>query len=79
MVFSGEYEHTIDAKHRLAIPAELRARLNAEVHGEGFYLVPGPNGALWVWPQLICRRGDCVDACVAAYGPRTAGVRCDHA
>ncbi len=56
MVFSGESEHTNDAKHRLAIPAELRARLNAEVHGEGFYLVPGPNGALWVWPQLTFER-----------------------
>jgi MraZ protein len=50
-LFTGEYEHTIDAKLRLAIPAEIRSRLDVDVHGEGFYLVPGPNGALWMWPQ----------------------------
>ena len=51
MLFTGEYEHAIDAKQRLAIPAEIRAHLDIEIHGEGFYLVPGPNGALWLWPQ----------------------------
>ena len=51
MLFTGEYEHTIDAKQRLAIPAELRARLSRELHGEAFYIVPGANGALWLWPE----------------------------
>jgi MraZ protein len=51
VLFTGEYEHTIDAKQRLAIPAEIRARLKPELHGEAFYLVPGPNGALWMWPE----------------------------
>jgi len=51
VLFTGEYEHVIDAKQRLAIPAELRARLDPVNHGEGFYLVPGPNGALWLWPE----------------------------
>jgi MraZ protein len=50
-LFTGEYEHTIDAKQRLAIPAEIRSRLDPEVHGSGFYAVPGPNGALWLWPE----------------------------
>jgi len=50
VLFTGEYEHAIDAKQRLAIPAELRAGIDPVVHGEGFYLVPGPNGALWLWP-----------------------------
>lgn len=27
MVFTGTYEHSIDAKHRLAIPAEIRSQL----------------------------------------------------
>lgn len=52
MLFTGEYEHTIDAKQRLAIPAEVRSRLDPELHGHGFYAVPGPNGALWLWPAL---------------------------
>ena len=51
MLFTGEYDHTIDAKHRLAIPSEIRACLDPEVHGQGFYLGPGPNGALWLWPS----------------------------
>jgi len=50
-LFTGEYEHTIDVKQRLAIPAEIRSRLDPQVHGEAFYVVPGPNGALWLWPE----------------------------
>ncbi|MHC5011819.1 MAG: division/cell wall cluster transcriptional repressor MraZ [Planctomycetota bacterium] len=50
MLFTGEYEHTIDAKQRLAIPAEIRSRLDPDLHGDGFYLAMGSNGALWLWP-----------------------------
>ena len=49
MLFTGEYEHTIDAKLRMAIPSEVRAVLDPAVHGEGFYAAPGQNGALWIW------------------------------
>ena len=56
MLFTGEYEHTIDAKQRLAIPAEVRQRMTLEVHGESFYLVPGANGALWLWPEKTFER-----------------------
>ncbi len=51
MLFTGEYEHTIDAKQRLAIPAEIRSKLDPEVHGTALYLAPGPNGFLWLWPE----------------------------
>lgn len=30
MVFTGTYEHTIDSKNRLAIPADLRAQMQRE-------------------------------------------------
>ena len=50
-MFTGEFEHAIDAKQRLAIPAEYRARLDPAVHGEAFYLTLGPNQALWLWPE----------------------------
>jgi len=53
VLFTGEYEHAIDAKQRLAIPADIRAVLDPHLHGEAFYLVPGPNGALWLWPERI--------------------------
>lgn len=51
MLFTGEYLHTIDAKQRLAIPAEIRSRLTPELHGDAFYMVPGANGSLWLWPE----------------------------
>lgn len=50
-MFTGEYEHSIDTKHRLAIPADIRSQLDPQVHGEGFYVGPGANGFLWIWPQ----------------------------
>ncbi len=51
MLFTGEYEHTIDAKLRLAIPSEIRSRLDPERHGSAFYLAPGPDGVIWIWPE----------------------------
>lgn len=56
MLFTGDYEHTIDAKQRLAIPSEIRSRMSPEVHGESLYLVPGANGALWLWPEKTFER-----------------------
>ena len=51
MLFLGEYEHTLDQKQRLAIPAELREVMDEKVHGEGFIAAPGTNGSLWLWPE----------------------------
>ncbi|MEC8559870.1 MAG: hypothetical protein VXY94_07315 [Planctomycetota bacterium] len=51
MFFLGEYEHSIDAKQRLAIPAEVRDVLDPEVHGSAFVAAPGGNGSLWLWPE----------------------------
>lgn len=51
MLFTGEYEHTIDAKQRLAIPSDLRGRLDPDIHGSAFYLAPGQQGSLWIWPE----------------------------
>lgn len=49
-MFLGEFEHALDAKQRLAIPAEFRARWKSEVHGESMVAMPGNNGAIWLWP-----------------------------
>jgi MraZ protein len=56
VLFTGEYEHTIDAKQRLAIPAEIRDQLDPEQHGEAMYLAPGGNGHLWLWPERTFER-----------------------
>jgi len=49
VIFTGEHEHTIDSKQRLAVPSAIRSQLDAKLHGEAFYVVTGPNGALWLW------------------------------
>ena len=51
VLFTGEYEHTIDAKHRVAIPSEIRSRLDPSRHGDAFYLAPGTDSSLWLWPE----------------------------
>lgn len=51
MIFTGEYEHTIDAKQRVAIPSEVRARMEAAGLAPVFYLSPGANKAPWLWPE----------------------------
>jgi MraZ protein len=51
LLFTGEHEFTVDAKQRLAIPAEIRGQLESAGEPMAFYLVPGPNGALWMWPE----------------------------
>lgn len=56
MLFTGDYEHTIDSKQRLAIPADVRSRMSPEIHGEAFYIVPGANGTLWLWPEKTFER-----------------------
>lgn len=56
MLFTGEYEHNIDAKQRLAIPAEWRAQLDPEAHGRAFFAAPGANGSLWLWPERTFER-----------------------
>lgn len=49
MVFTGTYEHTIDAKNRLAIPSEIRSQIQRSV-GVGetdaivLYVMPGEAG-----------------------------------
>jgi MraZ protein len=50
-MFLGEYEHSLDAKQRLAVPAEVREIWNEERHGAGLVAAPGPNGSLWLWPE----------------------------
>ncbi|RDU25273.1 division/cell wall cluster transcriptional repressor MraZ [Anaerosacchariphilus polymeriproducens] len=45
-MFMGEYNHTIDAKGRLIVPAKFRDKL-----GEEFVVTKGLDGCLFVYPQ----------------------------
>jgi MraZ protein len=45
-VFLGEYEHSLDEKGRLAIPAKFRPEL-----GQGLVLTRGLDRCLFAWPM----------------------------
>jgi MraZ protein len=52
----GEFETTIDAKHRLAINSAFREQTTAQDDGENWILVLGPDRHLWLYPDLLYRR-----------------------
>jgi division/cell wall cluster transcriptional repressor MraZ len=52
LFFLGQYEVACDSKTRILIPAELRKRINPEVHGKDYVLVEGENGRPWLYPNL---------------------------
>ncbi len=56
MLFTGKHPFTIDAKHRLAIPAKIRAMLDPHRVGTAFYITLGVNNALWLWPPRTFER-----------------------
>ena len=51
MLFIGQYDHTIDAKGRLAIPADVRWRWSPKAHGGAWYAVPWPDGAVRLYTE----------------------------
>ena len=51
MLFTGAYEHSIDAKNRLAIPAPIRHQLSSGDTSPAFYMHIGQNGSMWLWPE----------------------------
>ncbi len=63
MLFVGTFEHAIDAKHRLAIPAEIRERLDPERDGRGFYasIAEGPTLCLYT-QRSFEKRAEQLDA-----------------
>lgn len=56
MVFTGTYEHTIDAKNRLAIPSEIRSQIVSNCVGNngeaiGLYVMLGDGGVLCIYTE----------------------------
>lgn len=51
MHFLSTWEHSIDAKHRLQLPAEVRELAETDEHGTKWVAGPGPHGLLKLWPQ----------------------------
>ncbi len=51
MLFTGKSELSIDSKQRMAIPAKTRTMLERGQAGTALFIVSGPNGVLWLWPE----------------------------
>lgn len=55
--FTGSYDVQMDGKHRVSVPYQLRAVLNADDHGRGYYVLPGPRKrTLSLYPDRYYRR-----------------------
>ncbi len=55
MLFTGSHEHRIDAKNRLAIPAEIRGQWRLEEHGAAWYAVPWIGGRVRLYTEADFR------------------------
>jgi MraZ protein len=51
LLFTGTYEHAIDAKLRLAVPSEIRDRLDPRADGSAFYLTIGEGPTLCLYTE----------------------------
>ncbi len=56
MVFTGTYDHTIDTKNRLAIPAEVRAQIKRSTKAKAgdpvfLYVTLGTDGTLCLYTE----------------------------
>ncbi|MHC4267965.1 MAG: division/cell wall cluster transcriptional repressor MraZ [Planctomycetota bacterium] len=51
-MFTGKHLHTIDDNNRLAIPSSLRKCIDEEKEGKGFYIAPGLDKCLAIYPPL---------------------------
>ncbi len=56
LFLTGEYEHKLDSKTRLFIPAKLRDHIYPDRDGLVFYLVLGRNKILSLYPDEYYRR-----------------------
>jgi MraZ protein len=54
--FFGEFEQTIDGKHRMSLPMALRDQITPETDGVAFVVMLGSDGHLWIYPNLVFKR-----------------------
>jgi len=63
VLFTGQSEHSIDSKGRLAIPAKYRSQWDPQRDGQAWYCVPWPGGILRLYTEarfseLATRQGE---------------------
>lgn len=56
MLFTGHYDHLIDAKNRLAIPADIRSQWKAEECGGAWYAMPWPGGIIRLFTEVVYKK-----------------------
>ena len=56
MLFAGEIPRSIDEKHRISIPSEMRAGFVTGASSNIVYAAPGPDGAVCLWPEATFER-----------------------
>jgi len=56
LLLTGEYQHVVDNKSRVLISNKLRNQIDADEHGNNFYLVLGANGILCLYPEKYFER-----------------------
>lgn len=55
--YTGEFQHTLDAKNRVTIPSKWRPSKDSEGDGKAqFLLIPMPAGFVAVYPQRMIDR-----------------------
>lgn len=50
-MFFGEYKHVLDNKNRVIVPSRLREAIGQETEGLVFYITPGQDRCLYLFPQ----------------------------
>ena len=56
LLLTGEFNLTIDEKNRMSIPVKLREQICQEENGSGFYLTPGVNRIINLYPDKYYQR-----------------------
>jgi MraZ protein len=56
LLLTGEFQHVLDSKSRVLISNKLRSQIDAEEHGNNFYVVLGANGILCLYPEKYFER-----------------------
>lgn len=56
MLFTGHSLHSIDAKHRLSIPAKYRSQWDQTRDGSAWYCVPWPGGILRLYTEAAFQK-----------------------
>ncbi len=56
-VFFGSYEMTLDAKHRLSVPAAVRKSIVPDRDGESLFAIIGQNRKIWLYTEKAYEQG----------------------